>query len=382
MNIFYWSPFISKVATVNSVIRSAESIIKYAKKDTSVSLIDSIGEWQDYKEEINSKIEIIKLNHNYYKFLPKGGFIKSRISYLIIFFLNFNKLKKLINDKKPNYLIIHLLTSLPIFLTLFFNNNTKIILRLSGLPKLNIFRYFFWKLFSKKIYRITCPTIGTYNSILKQKIFDKDKLCILRDPAIFLKEYAKKKFENIHNFSNKDKKIIIGIGRFTKQKNFLLLIKAFREIIHKYPEYELILLGDGEEEVNIKRLITKYKLDRKVHLLGFKKNVYKYLKKADCFILTSLWEDPGFVLLEAGLSNTTVISSNCKNGPEEILNNGENGYLFESNNLNDLLKKFDEFRNESEKKLTRKKIKLKKQLKKFTFYSHYNELRKIINLEN
>ena len=162
----------------------------------------------------------------------------------------------------------------------------------------------------------------------------------------------------------------------------LSLIKAFREIIHKYPEYELVLLGDGEEEVNIKRLITKYKLDRKVHLLGFKKNVYKYLKKADCFILTSLWEDPGFVLLEAGLSNTTVISSNCKNGPEEILNNGENGYLFESNNLNDLLKKFDEFRNESEKKLTRKKIKLKKQLKKFTFYSHYNELRKIINLEN
>ena len=40
-----------------------------------------------------------------------------------------------------------------------------------------------------------------------------------------------------------------------------------------------------------------------------------------CFLLTSLWEDPGFVLVEAGIANATVISSNCPNGPEEILEN-------------------------------------------------------------
>jgi glycosyltransferase involved in cell wall biosynthesis len=382
MHIFYWSPFISKVATVSSVIRSAESIAIYSKGKAEVSLIDAMGEWQEYKKKIHSKINIIKLNKNdYYNYLFRGGYIKSRLSYLIIFFLNFNKLKNLINNKKPNFLIIHLMTSLPIFLTLFFKSDTKIILRISGLPKLNILRYFFWKFFSKRIYKVTCPTVGTYNNLLKKGIFDKNKLCVLRDPALKLKEFAKKKFEKIENSKIKDKKYIIGIGRLTKQKNFNLLINGFNQIKKKYHEYELIIIGEGEKKDELLKLIKSHGLEKEVHLLGFKNNVYKYLKRADCFILTSLWEDPGFVLIEAGLSNTTVISSDCKNGPEEILGNGKNGYLFKNNNLNDLLKKFNEFKKEDKIKLLSKKLNLKKELKKFTFFAHFNSLKKIINLK-
>ena len=139
MKVYYWSPFISKVATVSSVIRSAESLIKYSKQNISISLVDAIGEWDQYRHKINSKIQIIKLNKkNYYNYLPRDSFIKSRLSYLFIFFLNFSKLKNLIISKEPNFLIIHLMTVLPIFLTIFLKNNTKIILRISGLPKLNI----------------------------------------------------------------------------------------------------------------------------------------------------------------------------------------------------------------------------------------------------
>ena len=64
MKIFYWSPFISKVATTSSVIRSAESIVKYSKKENNVNLaiIDAVGEWEDYKKLIDPKIKIINLN--------------------------------------------------------------------------------------------------------------------------------------------------------------------------------------------------------------------------------------------------------------------------------------------------------------------------------
>tara|TARA_B100002003_G_scaffold174287_1_gene162149 strand:- start:200 stop:1351 length:1152 start_codon:yes stop_codon:yes gene_type:complete len=383
MKVYYWSPFISKVATVSSVIRSAESLKKYSKQNISISLVDAIGEWDQYRHKINSKIQIIKLNKkNYYNYLPRGSFIKSRLSYLFIFFLNFNKLKNLIISKEPNFLIIHLMTVLPIFLTIFLKNNTKIILRISGLPKLNIFRYIFWKLFGKKIYKITCPTLATYQYLMKKKIFDKDKLCILHDPAILLEDYAEKKFNKIPNFDFKYNKIIVGIGRLTKQKNFSLLISAFNEILKKYPEYILIILGDGEKKSELLKLTKTLNIENKVYLAGFQKNVYQYLIKADCFVLSSLWEDPGFVLLEAGLSNTTVISSNCKNGPQEILDNENNGYLFKNNNLNDLLKKFDEFKKEKVSELNKKKLKLKKEIKKFTLYSHFNSLKKIINLEN
>ena len=50
-----------------------------------------------------------------------------------------------------------------------------------------------------------------------------------------------------------------------------------------------------------------------------------------CLVSTSLWEDPGFVLVEALFSNTIVISSDCPNGPREVLDNGEAGYLFKIN---------------------------------------------------
>ena len=85
-----------------------------------VSLIDAIGEWENYKNKINKKINIIKLNRkNYINYIPKNSYIKSRISYIFIFFLNFFKLTKLVNQDKPDYLIIHLMTSLPIFLSFF-----------------------------------------------------------------------------------------------------------------------------------------------------------------------------------------------------------------------------------------------------------------------
>lgn len=383
MDIFYWSPFISKVATISSAIRSAESLVKYSKKKVNVSLIDAIGEWEEYKNIIDPKIQIIRLNNkNYYKKLPRGSYIKSRLSYLIIFFLNLNKLKKLINKRNPNFLIIHLMTVLPIFLTLFFKKNTKIILRISGLPKLNFLRFFFWKIFSNKIYKVTCPTIGTYNYLLEKKIFDKKKLHVLYDPAILMKDYAKKKSKKIDVFNFDKKKFIVGIGRLTKQKNFSLLISAFNEILKKYPNYLLLILGDGEQKQELLKLIKDLNIKNKVYLVGHQNNVYKYLINADCFILTSLWEDPGFVLLEAGLSNTTVISSNCPNGPKEILNQEKSGYLFMNNSKSELIKKFEEFKNENISQVYEKKKNLKKTLKKFTIYSHFKTLNKIINLEN
>jgi len=114
--------------------------------------------------------------------------------------------------------------------------------------------------------------------------------------------------------------------------------------------------------------------------LGYQENVYKYLLNSDCFILTSLWEDPGFVLLEAALSNTLIISSNCPNGPNEILSNGQNGFLFQNNNLSDLLNKFDEFKNLSKNELHKKKFLAKKKAKMFTQFSHFKSLKKIIDL--
>ena len=382
MKIYYWSPFISKVATVSSVIKSAESILKYSKKNSNinVAIIDAIGEWKNYKRLIDPKIEIINLNKkNIFGYLPKGGFLKSRISYTLIFILTFFKLLNLLNKKKPDYLIAHLITSLPIFLTIIMKNKTKIILRISGLPKLNFIRYMFWKLFSKNIHRVTCPTIATYKYLKKMNIFNKNKLFVLRDPVIQLHDFLKKKKEKVEDLNIGKKNLIIGIGRLTRQKNFLLLIRAFKKILIKYPNYHLILLGEGEQKKMLEEEAKKLTIQNKIFFLGYQNNVYKYLLNADCFVLTSLWEDPGFVILEAALSDTLIISSECPNGPNEILSNGQNGFLFKNNDAVDLLSKFDKFKNSTKDELNRKKISAKKKIKMFTQLAHFNSLKNIIN---
>ena len=158
MKIFYWSPFFSNIATIKAVFNSARSLARYQKNNKyDVSIINSIGEWNNYKNITFEKIGFKDLREkDLSKIIPKGSYLKSRFSYLLIFIINMKRLLKLINKEKPDYLLIHLITSLPIFLSPFFNRKTKIILRLSGLPKLNILRILFWKLYSKRIYKVTC----------------------------------------------------------------------------------------------------------------------------------------------------------------------------------------------------------------------------------
>ena len=105
MKIYYWSPFFTNIATIKAVIRSAESLVKfYKKEEINISLINSIGEWDRFKKIIHEKVNIIELSKiKLLNYLPKGSFLKSRISYIVIFFWNFVKLKNLINKDSPDY---------------------------------------------------------------------------------------------------------------------------------------------------------------------------------------------------------------------------------------------------------------------------------------
>ena len=378
MKVFYWSPFFSNIATISAVINSAKSLVKHSKdKKYSVNIINAIGEWNSYKKVINKEI-IVKnlLNKDYTKTIPKGSFLKSRISYIFIFTISSFKLLKLINLEKPDFLVIHLITSLPIFLSPFFNKKTKIILRLSGLPKLNFLRLAFWKLYSCKIDKITCPTQSTFDNMVQSKIFNREKIFLLKDPVINIKDIIKKKNLNLDD-SIKKEKYIIGVGRLTFQKNFELLLNFYSKLLVRYPEYKLYILGEGEDRNLLSKIIVRKKLENKAFLLGHKNNVFKYLKYADCFILTSLWEDPGFVLIEAGCVNTNIIASDCPNGPSEIINNKD--FLFVNNSCEDLFAKFKIFKSKSEGELFKQKIEIKKKVKSYTLFQHYKNFDTILN---
>ena len=110
-----------------------------------------------------------------------------------MFLIGFFPLKKILKINKPDYLIIHLITSLPLVLLIMFNFKSKFILRISGYPRMNLFRKMLWKKAFKKIYLVTCPTKNTLNYIKKLNIVDESKIKLLYDPIIEVKNINKKK---------------------------------------------------------------------------------------------------------------------------------------------------------------------------------------------
>ena len=373
--IYYWSPHTSHIATIKAVANSALSLIRYGESHYQVSIINSNGEWDKF---LKKKINFIRLSNFFnFKIFPVSGFFKSRLVYLYIFFNCFFSLKKTIKNHKPDFLFVQLISSLPLILLILFNFQTKFILRISGYPNLNFFRKLIWKLAAKKLHLVTCPTEITLNYLNSLKIFDEKKLVLLKDPVFNIREIVFLKKEQIEEHLDINSKYIISIGRLTKQKNFILLINSFLQIKKKYKEYKLIILGDGEDFSNLNDLVNKSQMQNDILLLGFKKNVYKYIAISDCLICSSLWEDPGFVIIEAGILNKIIISSDCPNGPRELLKNN-NGYLFENNNQSSLIKEFDKYKNNSLKNNQSKIVLSKKIFKDYSVYNHFLSLRSIL----
>ena len=375
--IFYWSPCLNPVGTIKSTLNSAMSLKRY-NKNYDVYMINVCGEWKNYEDTLKkNSINFINLNFSYYRFLPKTGFFLSRFSYMIIFLLSFLPLLNLIRSQKPNIFFLHLITSLPLTILKFFNFKTEFILRISGYPKMTIFRKILWKSISSKIKLVTCPTFDLKKELDRSGIFGKEKLFFLPDAIIDITK-VRNKNEFIDNELPKNKKIILSAGRLTKQKNYEFLINEFAEFSKTNDQFILVILGEGEEKNNLLKLVENKGIEKKVFLLGYKKNIYDYMRAGNVFILSSLWEEVGFVIVEAALCNSFVVSSNCPNGPREFLDNGKRGILFESNKesaLNESLKNFSKM----EKNIIfQKKVKLKKEAKKYTIFRHYLELEKIL----
>ncbi len=371
MNIYYWSPFITHVATVRSVINSASSLNSYSDK-YSTYIINVAGEWNIYKKELSAKnIKIINLTSSSIIDNKKvSGFFKSRFIYIYLFIISLFPLMKLLKSKPPNFFIIHLISPLPLILNYFFNFDTKMVLRISGLPKLNLIRKILWKITLKKSYFITCPTVATKKDIEKLNIVNKNKIHVLYDPIISPKNIIKNSFINV---DLKYKNYFLAVGRLTKQKNFLFLIEVFKNF-NENKKNTLIIVGEGEQKKELLNYIEKNNLKESVFIYNFTNNIFSFYKNSKCFVLSSLWEDPGFVLVEASYMNVPIISSNCKNGPEEILENGKNGMLFNNNDKNNLLSVFKKFENLTEKEINEFKINAKIKSKDFTIFNHFKKI--------
>ncbi len=384
MKVFIWCPLISEVGTTYTVLNTSDAFNKFSKSKIQNFVINVAEEWTKYKKNLdsfNTKLIDLKTKLDFKK-LPKNSFIKSRFTYIIIFFFSIFKLHKLLKKERPDFLMVHILTPIPLLLLLFFKYDTKFILRISGYPHIGFLRGFLWKLVSKKIYKILSPTKNTKKLLINKKIFSDDKIQIIFEPVLNL-QLIKKKSESLPNdlFKNQDN-YVISIGRLTKQKNFKFLINSFDKVLEHIPDLKLIICGVGEEQNLLKLLIKKKGREKNIILAGYVQNIFYALKNSKFFILTSEWEDPGFVIIESMYCNKIVLSSNCESGPLEIISHKVNGYLFEKNNTQDFINNFIEINNlidNNNENITKMKIRAKRKTLNYSLFRHYSILKKTFN---
>ena len=131
-----------------------------------------------------------------------------------------------------------------------FKLNINIILRISGKVQYSLIRKLIWKICKHKIKFVTCPSKATRNDIIKLDIFDEKRVVLLYDPILEPKKINLLKKEIIEEQEIINKKYILAIGRLTNQKNFSLLIKDFTKITKLNDEYLLVILGQGEKNIN------------------------------------------------------------------------------------------------------------------------------------
>ena len=217
------------------------------------------------------------------------------------------------------------------------NNSKKISWLHTNLLKHRILNNSLEKKSYQKINKIICVSTDSKKILLKLYSELQNKVQVIYNPID--KNNILQKSKEILNFSfNKNKINIITIGRLIKIKGYDILLQSHSKLIKEGLNYNLIILGEGEERKNLEKYIKQNNLENNTQLLGFKENPYSYLKEADIFVSSSRYEGYPLVLCEAICLGKPIIATNCT-GPKEILENGEYGLIAEVENVEDLAEK-------------------------------------------
>jgi GalNAc-alpha-(1->4)-GalNAc-alpha-(1->3)-diNAcBac-PP-undecaprenol alpha-1,4-N-acetyl-D-galactosaminyltransferase len=143
---------------------------------------------------------------------------------------------------------------------------------------------------------------------------------------------------------------LIAVGRLLHLKGFDLLIKAFHQIQDKYPDWQLTILGEGPIRSELEDLRSQLRLTDRVHLPGLITNVTDYLRQADLFVMPSRIEGFPMALCEAMACGLPVLAADCLSGPRDIIDDGVNGVLVQTEDVDALAAKLDQLMSDPAKR--------------------------------
>lgn len=179
----------------------------------------------------------------------------------------------------------------------------------------------------RRMDKVVCVSKGIENNLIRKLFLHKSKLITIYNPVID-ENIIEQAQENIEYND-----FYVCVGRLHYQKGYDYLIKAVSLLVNKIPSFKVIIIGDGEDKALLEKKIINLNLSDNIILHGSTSNPYKYIKRAKAILLTSRWEGLPTVLVEAAYLDTQIVSFDCRYGPRELTNNGENGYLVNNGDI-------------------------------------------------
>ena len=153
------------------------------------------------------------------------------------------------------------------------------------------------------------------------------KIMTIYNPVVW-PDHAEKAAAPVEHpwFNYKSAPVVLSAGRLTTVKDHATLLRAFAEVLRSRPA-RLVILGVGPERENLLETAERLKVSRHVDLPGFEINPFAYMSRSKVFVLSSRYEGFPNVLVQAMACGTPVVSTDCRSGPGEILEDGKWGRL-------------------------------------------------------
>jgi len=167
-------------------------------------------------------------------------------------------------------------------------------------------------------------------------LIDKHKIRVVYN-GIDLDEYRASKSRILYKRANRE--IILGnAGRLTEEKGHVYLLELARILKEKKIRFKMLIAGSGKLKNRLEKIARAYKVDRDVKFLGFVKDIRSFNQTIDVFLLTSLWEGFGYVMVEAMAEEKPVIAFDIRSSAE-IIDEGQTGFLVPKGNVEQLAEK-------------------------------------------
>jgi glycosyltransferase involved in cell wall biosynthesis len=281
-----------------------------------------------FKEYLNKEIRVVKLDY--------GATNIKKIRILPRFF-RYRAFS--VRNKSDIAISFSPVTNLVILVAKLFNKRLKVVIQEHCFPTIalkdrqNMPIYLEWlfRFVAFKLYNGAEAFITSTKAIVEDFVDNfgirREIFHVVRNP-VDIEKIVKIAAEPVTDFNfEPGKKYLLGAGRLVDQKDFFKLLRVFALVKKRFGAAELIILGEGPDRQGLEEEAERLGLSASVHLVGFKRNLDSYITQADCFCLSSRWEAMPQVMSEAMICKTPIIANDCKAGPNEMLIDGETGFL-------------------------------------------------------